>query len=178
MEEDVLRGLTETQLNELIDQRIEERIRYRGITQNDILPQTIKERHIDWEEFGVAVANSVREAIGNSVQNLEATAFSTTVNNGDDFSILATVSDNTDNADRIIDGVILVTAYESTQTAANAIPWGSALAPGDYVRHTAHDFERTDGKTLTLVDYVDNNSGGNNTIIWDLSVRYLGRDTA
>lgn len=177
MDDNFLEGMTRVEFNKLIDEIIEDRLRRRMIGQNDILPQTIKERHVDWEEFGVGVANSVRQAIGDSVQSLDASSYSTTINNGADNSILVTVSDDTGDSTRIIDGVILCTAFETSITAANAIPWGSNLAAGDYVRHTAHDFIRTDGYTLTLVDYVYNTSGGNETVVWDVQVRYLGRDT-
>ena len=160
----------------LIDERIEDRLK-KGLGQFDLEPQVIKERHIDWESVGLEIASSASEALGNNIKRIEASSYSTTINDGADNSVLVTVTDNTDTAARIIMAVIMVTAFQTSIAAANAIPWGANLAAGDYVRHTAHDMIRTDGVNMTLVDYVYNTSGGNETVVWDAEVRYIGRSS-
>ena len=56
MEDNLLKSLTQRKLEEIIDKRVEEKIRSRSINQNDIFPQTIKQYHIDGNiiHFGLA----------------------------------------------------------------------------------------------------------------------------
>ena len=168
--------MEDVELDRLIDKRIEDRLK-KGLGQFDLEPQVIKERHIDWESVELEIENSVSNTLGNNIKRLEASSYSTTRADNADSSVLATVYDNTDNDSRITLAVVMVTAFEDSMTSANAIPWGSNLAAGDYVRHTAHDMIRTDGKNMTIVDYVYNTSGGSHTVYWDFEVRYIGRSS-
>ena len=168
--------MEERDIIRLVDERIESRLK-KGLGQFDLEPQVIKERHIDWESVGLEIAASVSNALGNNIKRIEAGSFSTTINNGADNSALITVSDNTGNTDRIIMAVIMVTAFETSIAAANAIPWGSNIAAGDYIRNTAHDMIRTDEVNMTLVDHVYNGSGGSETVVWDAEARYIGRSS-
>src|SRR3990167_1025151 len=166
MDEDILRNLTKRELDEIIDKRIEERIRSRMIGQNDIFPQTIKERHIDWEEFGVTLNSSIIKVISDLVKITADGSASASVADAADESVTVTVSDNTGDTDRIMLAVIHISAYETSVAAANNIPWGSNLAAGDYERSSFHDWGSNDNKNSTAIDYVRNTSGGAVTVLW------------
>ena len=168
--------MEEADLIRLIDERVEDRLK-KGLGQFDIEPGVIKERHVDWESMENTVNNSIIQKITDLIYISETASASATVADGADDSITVTVSDDSGNDDRIIFGVIGSSAYETSVAAANAIPHGGDLAAGDYVRLAWHDWGSTDNKNLTLVDYVDNGSGGEVSVLWRVHVRYIGQST-
>ncbi len=174
-----LRNITLLELNKLIDDRIEERIRSRMIGQNDILPQTIKERHIDWEEFGVTVKSSITDHISADLIKKSSTGtYSQVVNNGALAAVQTTISDSDSSTSRIIMAVINTSAYETSVTSANKIPQGSNLLYDDYIRMVNHDWGSSDGLNQVIIDIVRNNSGGNETVLWRSRARYIGNSSA
>lgn len=174
-----LANLTQIELNKLIDDRIENRIRSRMIGQNDILPQTIKERHIDWEEMGTTVTSSIIDHISEDIVIISSLgSASLTVNTGDSQSVTVIISDIGGSATRVIMAVMHITAYESSVSAANRIPDGSGLAYDDYIRHTAHDWGSNNNLYASLIDTVRNDSGGNETVLWRVNARYIGKQTS
>ena len=171
----VIANMTGDQLQKFIDDRIEERIRSRMIGQNDILPQTIKERHIDWEEFGVTLNSSIIQKVSELVQITSTGSASASVVNGADESVTVTIADSGGSTTRVILAVIHISAYEGSVAAANHIPWGSGLAAGDYERSSFHDWGTNDNLKSTAIDYVRNTSGGDVTVLWRANARYIGQ---
>ena len=177
MDEDILRNLTKRELDEIIDKRIEERIRSRMIGQNDILPQTIKERHIDWEEFGATLNSSIIQKLSELVFISSDASGSATIADNAEENVTVTLSDNSGDADRIILAVIHVTAYETSVSAANAIPYGSSLLFDDYIRFNAHDWGSNDNLKSTAIDQVVNLSGAQQSVLWRANARYIGQSS-
>ena len=167
--------MTKGQIERLIDDRIENRFRTRMISQNDILPQTIKERHIDWEEFGVTLNSSIIQKISELIFVSSTGTGSATIADDTEESVTITVSDSGSSTSRIIFAIIHVSAYETSVAAANQIPWGTNLLFNDYIRYTAHDWGTNNNLYSTLVDMVRNESGGSQSVLWRANARYIGQ---
>lgn len=168
--------MEDQELEKKVEKILREKLR-EMITQTDIPPQTIKERHIDWEEFGVTLGSSIIQKLTDLVFITSTASASATVNNGAQESVTVTVSDNSNDTDRVIHAVMHITAYETSVTAGNEIPWGSNLVYDDYIRFTAHDWGSNDNKSSTLVDMVRNDSGGNESVLWRVNARYIGQES-
>jgi len=185
MEEDILRGLTQKQLEDLIDKRIENRVRTRMVSQNDIFPQTIKERHIDWEEFN-ATSSSLTSSFIRTVSALVKTSSGYSVSNelaDDEEYEVSLQSYFSDYKNRLL-GVWHANFYESSATLATMIPLGASitttdyrwyLSPSEYGLTTLYTTVGVAYYGRTVADFwIINESGGAKTVLFKAQIRYLG----
>ena len=176
MEEDEIRKL----VNKIVEERLKE-----GLGQFDIAPQTIKERHLDWEEFNSddsSLNSSFIKTVSLLVKNSGGYEGSSTLADGEDYSVSLQIS--FPSYDRKFLGVWHHNWYETSATLANAIPFGTSITPSDYRWYgSPTEYGLTTLYTVSGVAYygrskadfwLENNSGGNKDVIIKTKVRYLG----
>lgn len=145
------------------------------IRQADIPAQTIKERHIDWEEFTSTLRSSSRAAVSAMIKTSSTYSVSSTLANAEAYSVWLKL-EYSDDASRSVLGVWHSNFYETSAVSANRIPDGASITNGDYRWYVAPGWQGlpSAGKTLGAF-WLLNQSGGSKTVLFRSRVRYIGQ---
>jgi len=104
-----------------------------------------------------------------------------TLANGSSGYLTSTITDAI-NPDRVMVGVCECTCYQTTTSAAYAIPFGASVSAG-HTWYTAYDYQRNlsaapkPGKSLSYLYWLKNDTGGTLSYTWIIRWRYVGRTT-
>ena len=174
---------TREEVTKLIQEEIEDRLNI-GIGQHQIPHQTIKERHIDWEELSASLLSSMKQAVLNTVNWGGRISGSTTLADGGEWKVISSVYYST-SANTLLHGIWHFNFYQDDSTVTtNIIPTGTSVAAANYRWYGQTDYafsnlslpagESANGRTKFL-SYLKNQSGVSKTVAKESGVRFIGQ---
>lgn len=151
--------------------------------EQDFAENVLERNSLPSNKLGTISKEKIIEAVGNLIQITGVTETTASgVGNNTGVRLTSTISDNKDK-NRIMFAIPEITAYQTSVTSGNIIPYGSDAINAGYKLHFAPDLRDNQisdeaNAGMTWIFSIYNASGGSKDIIFRSRYRFIGRNTA
>ena len=144
-----------------------------ALQSGDVFNQLVERGALTSEKLGAIAKGNVAKAVNDLVLISPSQSASATLPAGAAATLTSTLKDRND-PNRIMLGVLNVTAYQDSFSDANKIPNGSNVVAGDWEVFTSHDWGTNNNRYTSALYYARNKSASSHVIIFQISWRYIG----
>lgn len=145
----------------------------RELQSGDVMNQLIERGALTSDKLGAIAKGNVAKAVNDLVLITPSQSASATLPAGASATLTSTLKDRND-PNRVMLGVLNVTAYQDSFSDANKIPNGSNVVAGDWEIFTSHDWGTNNNRYTSALYYARNKSASSHVIVFEVSWRYIG----